>query len=144
MLFLALWAYRTSMEIATGFTPFQSVYGLEATLSIECETPSLNLAMELLPNTSPEEEHLLYLERLDETRRFAALVIKAQKIRSKLILTNQFPLIISLKEISSSCTIKIMITWGQVNFNPCGMDLTLLNVYCRMGAMSSLITKVIL
>ena len=33
----------------------------------------------MLPNTSPEEEHLLYLERLDETRRFSALVIEAQK-----------------------------------------------------------------
>ena len=30
MLFLALWAYRTSTKTATGFTPFQLVYGLEA------------------------------------------------------------------------------------------------------------------
>ena len=77
MLFSALWAYQTSLKDATGFTPFQLVYGLEATLSIECEIPSLKLAVELLPNTSLEEERLLYLERLDETRRFAALVIEA-------------------------------------------------------------------
>ena len=76
MLFLALWAYQTSVKDATRFTPFQLVYGLEATLPIECEIPSLKLAVELLPNTSPEEECLLYLERLDETHRFVALVIE--------------------------------------------------------------------
>ena len=83
MLFSAFWAYRTSVKSATGFTPFQLVYGMEATLPIECEIPSLKLAIELLPNNSPEEEHLLYLERLDETRRFAALVIEAQKKQVK-------------------------------------------------------------
>ena len=59
--------------------PFQLVYGLEATLLIECEIPSLKIVVKLRPNTSSEEEHLLYLERLDETRRFVALVIEAQK-----------------------------------------------------------------
>ena len=80
MLFLALWAYRTLVKSATGFTPFQLVYGLEANLPIECEIPLLKLDVELLPNTSPE---LLYLERLDETCRLAALVIEAQKKRVK-------------------------------------------------------------
>ena len=32
-----------------------------------------------MPDTSSEEERLLYLERLDETRCLAALVIEAQK-----------------------------------------------------------------
>ena len=77
MLFSALWAYRTSVKDETKFTPFQIVYGLEATLPIECEIPSLKLAVELMPNTSPKEEHILYLERLDKTRRFATLVIEA-------------------------------------------------------------------
>jgi hypothetical protein len=67
MLFSALWAYRTSIKSAIGFTPFQLVYGLEAILPIECEIPSLKLAIELLPNTSAKEECLLYLMRLDET-----------------------------------------------------------------------------
>jgi hypothetical protein len=79
MLFSALWAYQTSVKSATGFTPFWLVYGVEAILSIECEIPSLKLAVELLPNTSAEEERLLYLMRLDETRRDATLVIEAQK-----------------------------------------------------------------
>ena len=55
MLFSALWAYRTSIKSATGFTPFQLVYGMEAMLPIEFEIPSLKLAVELLPDTSPEE-----------------------------------------------------------------------------------------
>ena len=79
MIFSTLWAYRNSTKSVTRFIPFQLVYGLDATLSIECEIPSLKLAVELLPNTFLEEEHLLYLERLDETRRLATLVIEAQK-----------------------------------------------------------------
>jgi transposase InsO family protein len=61
MLNSALWAYRTSVKSATGFTPFQLVYGLEAILLIECEITSLKLVVELLPNTSAKEERLLYL-----------------------------------------------------------------------------------
>ena len=72
-----------SVKDATGFTPFQLVYGLEATLPIECEIPSLRLVVELLPNTTPLEERLLYLERLDETRRLASLAIETQKKRVK-------------------------------------------------------------
>lgn len=71
------------MKDATGFTPFQLVYGLEATLPIECEIPSLKLAVELLPNTTVVEERLLYLERLDETRQLASLAIEAQTKRVK-------------------------------------------------------------
>ena len=51
--------------------------------SVECEIPSLKLVVELLPDTFAEEEHLLYLERLDETHLLAALVIEAQKKRVK-------------------------------------------------------------
>ena len=54
-LFSALWAYRTTVKTSTSFTPFQLVYGLEATLPIECEIPSLNLVVELLPNTTIEK-----------------------------------------------------------------------------------------
>jgi len=61
MLFLALWAYRTTVKASTGFTPFQLVYGLEAVLPIECEISSLQMAIELLPDTSKEERCLLYL-----------------------------------------------------------------------------------
>jgi hypothetical protein len=76
MLFSALWAYWTSVNSTTGFTPFQLVYGLEVVLLIECEIPSLKLSVQLLPNTSTEEEHLLYLTQLDETHHDATLVTK--------------------------------------------------------------------
>jgi hypothetical protein len=79
MLFSALWAYQTSIKSTTGFTPFQLVYSLEAILSIECEIPSLKLAVKLLPNPSAEEECLLYLMQLDETHHDATLVIESQK-----------------------------------------------------------------
>jgi hypothetical protein len=77
MLFSSLWAYRTSVNSTAGFTPFQLVYGIEVVLPIEYEIPYLNLAIELLPNTSIEEECLLYLMQLDETHRHATLVIEA-------------------------------------------------------------------
>jgi hypothetical protein len=48
-------------------------------MSIECEIPSLKLAIELLPNTYAKEERLLYLMRLDETHHDATLFIEAQK-----------------------------------------------------------------
>jgi transposase InsO family protein len=69
MLFSALWTYRTTMKMATSFTPFPLVHGVEATLPIECEIPTLRTAIELLPDTAPKEQRLLNLESLDEHRR---------------------------------------------------------------------------
>jgi hypothetical protein len=69
MLFSVLWAYRTAMKTAIGFTPFHLVHGVEATLPIECEIPTLRIAIELLPDTAPMEQRLLNLESLDEDRR---------------------------------------------------------------------------
>lgn len=77
MLFSTLWAYHTSVKDATEFTPFQLVYSLQPTLPIEFDIPSLKLVFKLLPNTTPIEECLLYLERLNETRQLASLVIEA-------------------------------------------------------------------
>jgi hypothetical protein len=67
MLYSALWDYRMSVKTATSFLPFQLIYGLEAVFPIECQIPSLKLAVQLLPDTSPLEEWLLvHLEQLDE------------------------------------------------------------------------------
>ena len=55
-LFSTLWAYRITVKTSNGFTLFKLVYGLEATLPIECKIPSLNIVVELLPNTTIEEE----------------------------------------------------------------------------------------
>ena len=79
ILYSALWAYRTSVRNATGFTPFQLVYGLEAILPIQCEISSLKLAIDLLPGTSEEEARFLDLIQLDETHRDAALANEAHK-----------------------------------------------------------------
>jgi hypothetical protein len=52
MLYSTLWAYQISVKTSTGFSPFQLIYGLEAVFPIECQIPSLNLEVELLPDTS--------------------------------------------------------------------------------------------
>ena len=59
--------------------PFQLFYGLEAVLPIQCQIPSLQLAIELLPDTSTEEERFLYLNNLNENRRDATLANEAHK-----------------------------------------------------------------
>jgi hypothetical protein len=82
-IFFALWDYYTSVKTATGFTPFQIVYGIEVVLPIECKIPSLKLKVELLPHTSVEEECFLNLTRLDETHRDAALINQTHQKRIK-------------------------------------------------------------
>ena len=59
------------------------MYGLEAILPIQCEISSLKLVIDLLPDTSEEEAHLLNLIHLDETRREAQLANEAHKKRIK-------------------------------------------------------------
>jgi hypothetical protein len=48
---------------------FHLIHGIEATLPIECEIPTLLITIELLPDTAPMEQSLLTLESLDEDRR---------------------------------------------------------------------------
>jgi hypothetical protein len=66
MLYSTLWPYQTFVKTATSFSSFKLVYGQEAILPIECQIPSLKLEVQLFPDTSPLEENLLYLEKLDE------------------------------------------------------------------------------
>jgi hypothetical protein len=68
MLYPALWAYRTLVKTTIGFSPFQLIHGVETVFPIECKVPSLKKAVELLPDTTQLEEHLVYLEHLDEQR----------------------------------------------------------------------------
>jgi hypothetical protein len=75
--------YQNSVKTATGFSPFQLVYSLEAVLPIECQIPSLKLAVQLLPDTSPLEEQLVHLEQLDEQHCDAALAKEAHKHKFK-------------------------------------------------------------
>jgi hypothetical protein len=57
---------------------------LEAIFPIECEIPSLKLAVQLLPKTSALEVRLVELEQLDETRKDAATANEAHKHRVKM------------------------------------------------------------
>eukprot|EP00253_Pinus_taeda_P022812 PITA_22812 len=61
----------------------QLVYGLEASLPVQCEISSLKLAVDLHPETSEEEARFLELIQLDETRCDAALANEAHKKRVK-------------------------------------------------------------
>ena len=75
MLYPALWAYITMVNTNTSFSPYHLVHGVESVLPIECEIPSLKLAVELLPDTSALEERLFHLEQLDEQRRDALVAL---------------------------------------------------------------------
>ena len=45
MLYPALWAYQTVVKTATGFSAYHLVHGVDSILPVECEIPSLKLAM---------------------------------------------------------------------------------------------------
>ena len=83
MLFSTLWAYLTSIKTATGFKPFHRVHGVELVLPIECQIPSLCLAVKLFPITSPLEERLLQLKKTIEDCRASLQAIEAAKTWSK-------------------------------------------------------------
>ena len=71
MLFSSLSAYHMSMKTTTSFTPFHLVHGVESLLPIECQVPSPCIAIEILLDTLPLEEHLLLLKQTNEDRRDA-------------------------------------------------------------------------
>ena len=52
---------------------------MEFVLPVECKIPSLKLAIELLPDTSALEEHLVHLEQLDEQYRDALVALEVNK-----------------------------------------------------------------
>ena len=66
MLYPALWAYQTNVKTATGFSPFQLVHEVEVVTPVECEIPSLKIAIHVLPDMTELKECLLHLEHLDE------------------------------------------------------------------------------
>ena len=110
--------YCTSVKTATGFTPFQLTFGLEAILPIECEIPSLKLTVELLPGTTATKEGLLSLDHLDETRR------DITNVESKLNMKNISSLVLSKRAISFYSMIRDTTSWGQEPFNHYGLVLT--------------------
>ena len=97
MLYPALWAYRTNVKIATRFSPFQLVHGVEAITPVECEIPSLKISIHLLPDTMEIEERLVHLEHLDEQHRDALTANQAHKIGSKANIISRSSLKFSLR-----------------------------------------------
>ena len=83
MLYPALWVYQTNVKISTGFSPFQLVHGVETVTPVECEIPSLKIAIHVLPDTTELEECLVHLEHLNEQRRDALIANQAHKNRVK-------------------------------------------------------------
>lgn len=65
----ALWAYRTTFRTPTQATPYSLVYGVEAVLPLECQIPSLRMAIqEGLSNENNVRLRLEELEALDKKR----------------------------------------------------------------------------
>jgi hypothetical protein len=83
MLFSTLQDYCMEVKTAIGFTSFHLINGIESTLPIECEIPTLPTAIELLPDTSPMEQCLLNLDSLDEYLWSSLQNNEATKKRSK-------------------------------------------------------------
>ena len=84
MLYPALWAYRTNVKATTGFSPSQLIHGVEAITPIECEIPSLKIAIHVLPDMTKLEERLLHLEHLDEQHRDVLIANQDHKNRFKI------------------------------------------------------------
>ena len=66
MLYPMIWAYQMNFKTSTESLPFHLVHGAEVVTVVECEIPSLDIALHLLPYTYEIEECLLHLEHLDE------------------------------------------------------------------------------
>ena len=66
MLFFVLWVYHIATKMATRFSSFHLVDGVEAIIPIECQIPTLHTILGLLLNTTPLEQCLLHLDHLNE------------------------------------------------------------------------------
>lgn len=85
-LIVALWAYRTTFKVTTKATPFLFVYGIDATLPIEFEIPSLRNAIESRRTDCLSlKNRVIALESSDKNRRMRAQYIEAIQRRRKVI-----------------------------------------------------------
>ena len=75
--------YLTIVKTAINFCPYQLLHGVESIFLIECEIPSLKLAIELLRETFELEERLVNLDHLDEQCRHALVDLEINKHRVK-------------------------------------------------------------
>ena len=120
MLYPTLWACRTNVKITMGFSPFQLIHGVEAVTPIECEIPSLKIAIHVLPNMTELEERLLHLEHLDELCRDVLTKNEAHKNRVKINMINRSNLGFFLKGSLYCSGIRTKNPWGKGNSGLCG------------------------
>ena len=106
MLYPALWEYRTNVKISRGFSPSQLVHRVEAVTLVECEIPSLKIAIHILPEMTELEERLLHLEHLDEQRRYVLTTNEAHKNRVK----NQYDKSVKPRILSKG---ELVLRWDQ-------------------------------
>ena len=66
-----LWACRSSVKTATGFSPFSLVYGTEAISPVELVVPTPRVIFEESQEDTNNERRLADLERVEEERELA-------------------------------------------------------------------------
>ena len=67
-----IWAYKTTWQSTTRFTPFELLYGKSTSIPIEFEHKTLKTALELDVDLSKaQEDMLLQLNALDEYYKFS-------------------------------------------------------------------------
>ena len=64
----ALWVYRTTVRIATSWTPYNLVFGSEVVLPLKVQLDSLRVAMQFIDPNENAQVRLAELEVLDEQR----------------------------------------------------------------------------
>eukprot|EP00253_Pinus_taeda_P005151 PITA_05151 len=78
----ATWAYNTTWNTTTRFTPYDLVYGKKALLSIEFEYNTLRMEAHLdLDHTRAQQEILIQLNGLDEFRMQALLHTEVTQVQ---------------------------------------------------------------
>nr|XP_027068875.1 uncharacterized protein LOC113694208 [Coffea arabica] len=117
----ALWAYRTTFRTPTQATPYALVYGVEAVLPLECQIPSLRIAIqEGLSGEDNVRLRLEELEALDEKRLEAQQRIECYQARlSKAFNKHVRPRSFQIGELVLAVRKPIILTHGgQRKFTP--------------------------
>nr|XP_027071991.1 uncharacterized protein LOC113696809 [Coffea arabica] len=117
----ALWAYRTTFRTPTQATPYALVYGVEAVLPLECQIPSLRIAIqEGLSGEDNVRLRLEELEALDEKRLEAQQRIECYQARlSKAFNKHVRPRSFQIGELVLAVRRPIILTHGgQRKFTP--------------------------
>ncbi|KAL3527706.1 hypothetical protein ACH5RR_012362 [Cinchona calisaya] len=91
----ALWAYRTTFRTPTQATPYALVYGVEAVIPLECQIPSLRIAVQGLNEEDNarlrlEELEVLDVKRLEAQQRLECYQTRLSKAFNKRVRPRSF------------------------------------------------------